>query len=106
MSFKVYEHNAILTWSPPERLGDGESLIHYVIIYSIEGSDEVKEIVVADNNCELTDLAMGSVYMISAKVRKDFFFRKKLRIISTDCNHSWYEQVFHRELAGNKIHRN
>jgi len=66
--FAVYEHNAILTWSPPERLGDGVSLIHYVIIYSMEGSDEVKEIVVADNNCELTDLAMGSVYRISAKI--------------------------------------
>ena len=77
MSFKVYEHNALLTWSLPERLGDGASLIHYVIIYSMEGSDEVKEIVVADNNCELTDLAMGSAYRISAKVRKDLFFSGK-----------------------------
>ena len=36
--------------------------------YSISGSEDARHVVVQENRCELTDLAMGTVYSFSAKV--------------------------------------
>ena len=65
---QIHEHSAVVTWNAPERLGTGVELVHYVLEYSISGSEDVKQIVVQENRCELTDLAMGSEYSFNAKV--------------------------------------
>ena len=65
---QIYEHSAVVTWNAPERLGTDVELVHYVLEYSISGSEDVKQIVVQENRCELTDLAMDSVYSFQAKV--------------------------------------
>jgi len=65
---EVFEHNAIVTWDAPAKLGTGVELVHYVLEYSISGSEEVKKIIVQENQCELTDLAMGRVYNFAVKI--------------------------------------
>jgi len=65
---EVNEHSAVVTWDAPDRLGPGADLVHYVLEYSISGSEDVKQIIVEENRCELTDLAMGSVYSFCAKI--------------------------------------
>jgi len=65
---EIFEHSAIVTWDAPDRLGAGVELLHYVLEYSISGSEDARQVVVQENRCELTDLAMGTVYSFSAKV--------------------------------------
>ena len=64
----MYDHSAIITWDAPTRLGSGAELVHYVLQYSASGEEDVKKIVIQENRCELTDLAMDTVYTFSAKV--------------------------------------
>jgi len=65
---EVYEHNAVVTWSPPASLGTGVEIVNYVLQYSVSGSDDIRQIVVPENHCELTDLAMAAVYQLAVKV--------------------------------------
>ena len=70
---QIYEHSAVVTWDAPE-LGADVTLLHYVLEYSISGPEQisVKQIVLQENRCELTDLAMDSVYNFRAKVLIQF----------------------------------
>jgi len=65
---EVFDHSAIITWDPPARLGTGAELVHYVVEYSGVGEEHVKSVVVQENKCELTDLAMDTVYSFRAKI--------------------------------------
>jgi len=63
---QISEHGAVLEWVPPARLG-GE-VVHYELEYGVSGTQDMHTIVVGEPWCEVTGLAMDTLYTASARV--------------------------------------